>query len=89
MAWFWLRGQLSGEHRWRALGALVLGGCQGLLGWYMVRSGLVDEPAVSHFLLAARSTWHFSWRLHHRLGVYLEGQAAASRRASPSRKATL
>ena len=25
----------------------VLGGCQGLLGWYMVKSGLVDRPDVS------------------------------------------
>ncbi|MEZ4873764.1 MAG: COX15/CtaA family protein [Bdellovibrionales bacterium] len=30
-----------------------LGGSQGLLGWYMVQSGLVDRPDVSHFRLAA------------------------------------
>ena len=33
--------------------AFVLGGLQGLLGWYMVKSGLVDMPRVSHFRLAA------------------------------------
>ncbi|MDQ3235417.1 MAG: COX15/CtaA family protein [Pseudobdellovibrionaceae bacterium] len=33
--------------------ALVLGGAQGALGWYMVKSGLVDRPSVSHFRLAA------------------------------------
>lgn len=33
--------------------ALCLGGSQGLMGWYMVKSGLVDEPLVSHFRLAA------------------------------------
>ena len=33
--------------------AFVLGGLQGLLGWYMVKSGLVDIPRVSHFRLAA------------------------------------
>ena len=33
--------------------AFVLGGAQGLLGWYMVKSGLVDVPQVSHFRLAA------------------------------------
>ncbi len=33
--------------------ALILGGLQGLLGWYMVKSGLVDMPRVSHFRLAA------------------------------------
>ena len=32
---------------------LVLGGSQGLLGWYMVQSGLIYEPDVSHYRLAA------------------------------------
>lgn len=31
----------------------VLGGLQGALGWYMVKSGLVDVPMVSPFRLAA------------------------------------
>lgn len=31
----------------------VLGGLQGLMGWYMVKSGLVDRPDVSHYRLAA------------------------------------
>jgi heme a synthase len=31
----------------------VLGGLQGVLGWYMVKSGLVDRPEVSHFRLSA------------------------------------
>ena len=33
--------------------ALVLGGAQGGLGWYMVKSGLVDVPDVSQYRLAA------------------------------------
>ena len=43
------------EARWkpRLWIAFVLGGLQGLMGWYMVMSGLVDEPRVSHFRLAA------------------------------------
>lgn len=32
---------------------LVLGGLQGVLGWYMVASGLVDRPDVSQYRLAA------------------------------------
>lgn len=32
---------------------LVLGGCQGLMGWYMVKSGLVDVPHVSQYRLTA------------------------------------
>jgi len=30
-----------------------LGGLQGLLGWYMVKSGLIDNPRVSQYRLAA------------------------------------
>ncbi|MCK5425498.1 MAG: COX15/CtaA family protein [Emcibacter sp.] len=30
-----------------------LGGLQGLLGWWMVKSGLVDQPDVSHYRLTA------------------------------------
>ena len=31
---------------------LFLGGFQGFLGWYMVKSGLIDRPDVSHYRLA-------------------------------------
>ncbi len=31
----------------------VLGGMQGLIGWYMVKSGLVDDPHVSQYRLTA------------------------------------
>jgi len=30
----------------------ILGALQGFIGWYMVKSGLVDNPHVSHFRLA-------------------------------------
>ena len=36
--------------------ALFLGGLQGLMGWYMVQSGLVDVPHVSHYRLASHLT---------------------------------
>jgi cytochrome c oxidase assembly protein subunit 15 len=32
---------------------LLFGGLQGFMGWYMVKSGLVDMPRVSHYRLAA------------------------------------
>lgn len=32
---------------------LFLGFLQGFMGWYMVKSGLIDQPAVSHYRLAA------------------------------------
>jgi cytochrome c oxidase assembly protein subunit 15 len=52
-AFFWLRRQLSRSLALKVLGVLALGGLQGALGWYMVASGLVDEPRVSHYRLAA------------------------------------
>jgi cytochrome c oxidase assembly protein subunit 15 len=48
-----LRKRLTGKLAVKTGVAFVLGGLQGLLGWYMVRSGLVDRPEVSHFRLAA------------------------------------
>ena len=37
----------------RLLLILALGAAQGLMGWLMVASGLVDDPRVSHYRLAA------------------------------------
>lgn len=37
----------------RLVAMLLLGGSQGLLGWYMVKSGLVDNPHVSQYRLTA------------------------------------
>ncbi len=52
-AWFWLRKRLSPQLVPRLAIMLVLGGLQGLLGWYMVKSGLVSNPYVSHYRLTA------------------------------------
>lgn len=42
------------RHEWpKYLLMFVLGGLQGLLGWYMVKSGLVDVPHVSQYRLTA------------------------------------
>jgi cytochrome c oxidase assembly protein subunit 15 len=39
--------------RWKLVLSFVLGGLQGLMGWYMVKSGLVNNPDVSHLRLCA------------------------------------
>ncbi len=57
--YFTLKGALRGAWRWRAFAALLLGGAQGLLGWYMVQSGLVSRPEVSHLRLAAHLSLAF------------------------------
>lgn len=38
---------------------LFMGGFQGFLGWFMVKSGLVDNPDVSHFRLSLHLTFAF------------------------------
>jgi cytochrome c oxidase assembly protein subunit 15 len=51
--YFMARRRLPSPLAWKTLGLLGLGALQGALGWYMVKSGLVDEPRVSHYRLAA------------------------------------
>jgi cytochrome c oxidase assembly protein subunit 15 len=50
---FHVRKRISPWLSRRVLIAIGLGGLQGLLGWFMVKSGLVDRPEVSQFRLAA------------------------------------
>ena len=50
---FVLRGYLTRAFAIRLSVVFVLGAVQGLLGWYMVASGLVDNPAVSQYRLTA------------------------------------
>ncbi|MGE0875920.1 MAG: COX15/CtaA family protein [Burkholderiales bacterium] len=51
--WFLARRAIRGALAWKLAGIFVLGGLQGAMGWYMVKSGLVDDPRVSHFRLTA------------------------------------
>ncbi|KAB1067235.1 heme A synthase [Tamlana haliotis] len=51
--YFLIRKQLSKSTIKKCLILLGLGAFQGFLGWYMVKSGLVDMPDVSHYRLAA------------------------------------
>ena len=51
--WFLLKGRIDRNLAPRLFGFFVLGGLQGALGWYMVKSGLVDDPRVSQYRLAA------------------------------------
>jgi len=44
--------KLRGPRAVRILAIFLLGGLQGFIGWYMVKSGLVDVPRVSHLRLA-------------------------------------
>ncbi len=57
--YFLLTKQLSKPTIKKSLILLGLGAFQGFLGWYMVKSGLVDRPDVSHYRLAAHLTTAF------------------------------
>lgn len=51
--YFKLTGQFTQRQTRKLWVSFILGGFQGFLGWYMVKSGLVNRPDVSHFRLAA------------------------------------
>jgi heme a synthase len=51
--YFLLRKQIDKPLALKLAGIFVLGALQGAMGWYMVKSGLVDDPRVSQFRLTA------------------------------------
>ena len=52
LAFFWWRRAIPEGFGWKLGGILALGALQGGIGWWMVASGLVDRPEVSHIRLA-------------------------------------
>ena len=68
LAYFWTRGRLTPWLKPRAMALLGLGGAQGLIGWWMVRSGLntdllpdrqKQDVRVSPYRLATHLTMAF------------------------------
>lgn len=57
--YFLVRKKLDGPTIKKCLILLGMGAFQGFLGWYMVKSGLVDRPDVSHYRLAAHLSTAF------------------------------
>lgn len=53
MLWFAAKRQIPLGYGRKLVALFVLGGLQGVLGWYMVMSGLVDRTDVSHLRLSA------------------------------------
>lgn len=56
---FLVRGHLSRRQTVGLSALFLLGALQGLLGWYMVQSGLVDQPHVSQYRLTAHLSLAF------------------------------
>lgn len=57
--YFLITKQLTKPTLKKSIFLLALGGFQGFLGWYMVKSGLIDNPDVSHYRLSAHLTTAF------------------------------
>lgn len=69
----------------RLVAMFVLGGAQGLLGWWMVKSGLVDEPRVSQYRLSAHlglAMFLYVWMLWTVFAV-LRGREQTAQRRMP------
>jgi cytochrome c oxidase assembly protein subunit 15 len=80
--WFLLTRQLSRSLALKYLILFFMGGLQGFVGWYMVKSGLVNNPSVSHYRLALHLitafmtfglTFWFAFELIHTEKVNLKG----------------
>ncbi|MDQ3186634.1 MAG: COX15/CtaA family protein, partial [Pseudomonadota bacterium] len=51
--YFIVKKEITGPLGLKLAGIFLLGGMQGAMGWYMVKSGLVDNPHVSQYRLTA------------------------------------
>ena len=59
LVFFLLKGWVRKSMIVPLCGLFILGGAQGVLGWYMVKSGLVDIPEVSQYRLMAHLGFAF------------------------------
>ena len=80
--WFWWRGAIDRRLAPKLVVMFVLGGLQGLMGWYMVKSGLVDRPDVSQYRLTAHLALAFlvyGYMLWVALGLLFAGDSRGRR----------
>ena len=80
--WFLYKKQLPKVLIFKCLFLFFMGGLQGFIGWYMVKSGLINIPSVSHFRLALHLftafmtfgfTFWFAFELIHTEKIKLSG----------------
>lgn len=87
-AFFWLKGAFDRRMKRQVILIFCGGLFQGFLGWYMVKSGLVDIPHVSHYRLAA----HLSTALALAAYIYwvaLEWKPFKKHRSFDTKQATI
>lgn len=76
---FWLTGRLTPALKPRLLGLLALGGLQGVIGWWMVKSGLSERVSVSQYRLAVHlvtASVTFAWAIWLAEGLRRSGAVA-------------
>ena len=79
--YFLLRRRIGAALAPKLVAMFVLGGLQGLLGWYMVKSGLIDDPHVSQYRLAAHlglAVLIYAFMLWTAFGILHPGDSAAA-----------
>ena len=89
LLWFWWRGRIDRPLALKLAGIFVLGGLQGAMGWYMVKSGLVDDPRVSQYRLTAHLSIAlaiYAAMLWTALGLLYRDSLAASAQAARLRR---
>ena len=73
--YFWLKGYFNKNEKKLILLITLLGFFQAFMGWYMVESGLIDQPDVSHFRLSVHLITAFiiySLLLYYFWNIHLE-----------------
>ncbi|MBI2235460.1 MAG: COX15/CtaA family protein [Magnetospirillum sp.] len=76
--WLALSGRISRAMAPRLVGMFLLGAAQGGMGWFMVKSGLVDNPHVSHMRLTAHLALAFlihGWMFWMALDILAAGRS--------------
>ncbi len=74
---FWFAGRIRRKMLPQMITMFILGGLQGVLGWYMVKSGLVNDPQVSQYRLTAHliaAVMIFSYILWVAFGLLQQGR---------------
>lgn len=87
MIFFWIRKKLDRTLAPKLVAMFVLGGLQGLLGWYMVKSGLVSAPHVSQYRLTAHLGLAFviyAYVFWVAVGLLFSGDSGNSRQIDPN-----
>ena len=85
MVYFAVKGRVRAGMMPKLWILFIRGGCQGLLGWYMVKSGLVDNPRVSQYRLTSHLGLAFAiyaYMLWVALGLLLPGRQEAGSTAT-------